>query len=151
MLSHALVVDQTKTQQRLVFTGDKERFFCAPTNLNNQVFKTRTKMEHSKKGKPHSSSLSNWGGSSKSEQNEADRLYRLKIRELMLALKSSDLVWALSAYQSLLQEKLLGVPKDLFEQLGIKLLSGQVFAAQELAKKLFAIQYALEALERTNS
>ena len=84
----------------------------------------------------------------KNDQHKHANHYSLKIRELMLALKSSDLIWAIRAYNTLIQEELQEGPDDLFEQLGEKILKGHLFAAQELAKKLFAIQYAVDALER---
>jgi len=107
-------------------------------------------MEHGKTVKIAPTLYSTLGNHFKSEHDELSSLYRQKIRELMLALKSSDLIWAVRAYQSLVDETLLEVPIVLFEELGDKLSTGQVFAAQELAKKLFAIQYAVEALERNN-
>jgi hypothetical protein len=86
----------------------------------------------------------------KSENIGLPNPYRLKIRELMLALKSRDLIWALSAYQALGNESFGEIPNGLFEELGHKLLAGQVNAAENLAKKIFAIQYAVEALERNS-
>jgi hypothetical protein len=108
-------------------------------------------MQQGKANQANSSHSGQWVSPMKSEQEERVRIYRLKIRELMLALQSSDLVWAIGAYQSLFHEKLLEGPRELFEELGTKLSRGQVSAAQELAKKLFAIQYAVEALERKNT